>query len=172
TPYLGEELWNLLDGDGPLATARWPTPEYDVSEYCIERQLVASTLEDVRDITEVVDIDAPERIELVVAPAWKFRAYDLAREADPNEALVGRLMDEEAIRAHGEAAADYAATLADRQPGLEPVVDGDDELAILERARWLFADEFGADVTVRRARDEGDDLGRKAEPNRPAIHIE
>lgn len=165
-------MWNLLGEEGPLATASWPTPEYDVSDYQIERQLITSTLDDVREITEVVDIDAPDRIELVVAPDWKFRAYELAREADAGDPVVGRVMNDELVREHGDDAADYAAKLANRQPGLEPVVDGDRELAILERARWLLADEFDADVTVRRAGGAGDELGQKAAPNRPAIHIE
>ncbi|MDX1746571.1 MAG: class I tRNA ligase family protein, partial [Halobacteriales archaeon] len=169
-PFLGEELWNTLRGDGLVAEADWPVPERDVSEYRIERRLVQVTLEDVRDITEMVDIEEPAAIELVVAPDWKYQAYAIARDAEPGSAVVGQIMADDAVAAHGEAAADYAADLQDRQEGLPPVLSGERELTLLEQAAWLLDDEFGADVTVRRA-DGEDDLGKRARPGKPAIHI-
>jgi len=169
-PYLAEELWHLLEADGLVAEADWPESLRDVSDYRIERGLVRTTLADVRDITEVVDISDPERIELVVAEDWKYEAYRTAQSADPDAAIVGEIMADESMQAHGDAAADYATDLADRSKGLEPIVDGERELDVLQQAAWLFGDEFGAEVTVRRA-SEDDDLAKKARPNKPAIHI-
>ena len=169
-PFLGEELWNTLRGGSLVAEADWPVPERDVSAYRIERRLVQTTLEDVRDITEMVDIDDPEHIELVVAQDWKYRAYDIARAAEPGSAVVGQIMDDEVVAAHGEAAADFAADLQERQESLPPVLSGERELTLLEQAAWLLDDEFGADVTVRRASDD-DRLAGRARPGKPAIHI-
>jgi len=169
-PYLAEELWHLLDEEGLVVEADWPASLRDVEGYRIERQLVRTTLDDVRDITGVVDIDDPDHIEVVVAEAWKYEAYRIAQAADPDAAIVGEIMADELMRARGDAAADYAADLAGRSQGLEPIVDGEQELEVLSQAVWLFEDEFGAEVTVRRA-SEDDDLARKAKPNKPAIHI-
>ncbi|SEN40848.1 leucyl-tRNA synthetase [Halorientalis persicus] len=169
-PYLGEELWHLLGEEGLAASADWPTALHDVDDFRIERELVRNTLDDVRDITDVVDIADPEQIEIVVAQDWKYRAYQIAREADDDTAVVGQIMDDETVRDHGEAAADFAAALGERSAELEPTMAPDREREILEQAAWLFEDEFGAGVTVRQA-DDGDDLASKAEPNRPAIHI-
>jgi leucyl-tRNA synthetase len=169
-PFLAEELWHLLEEDGLVVEADWPESLRDVSGYRIERELVRTTLDDVRDITEVVDIRDPERIDIVVAEDWKYRAYRIAQQADPDDAIVGEIMSDERLQAHGDAAADYAADLADRSAGLEPIVDGEQELDVLQQAAWLFEDEFGAAVTVRRA-GEDDDLAAKAKPNKPAIHI-
>ena len=169
-PHLAEELWHMLDEDGLVATADWPASLRDVSAYRIERGLVRTTLDDVRDITEVVDITNPERIEIVVAEDWKYEAYRIAQDADPDDAIVGEIMGRESMQARGDAAADYATDLADRSTGLEPIVDGTQELDVLEQAAWLFEDEFGAEVTVRRASGD-DDLAEKAKPNKPAIHI-
>ncbi|MDS0278918.1 leucine--tRNA ligase [Halomicroarcula sp. S1AR25-4] len=169
-PYLAEELWHLLDEEGLVVESPWPESLRDVAEFRIERQLVRTTLDDVRDITDVVDIADPNEIEVVVAEDWKYRAYSIAQDADPGDAVVGEIMGEASIQAHGDAAADYAADLAEQGAGLEPVVDGDRELEVLSQAAWLFEDEFGADVTVRRA-DGDDELARKARPNKPAIHI-
>ena len=186
-PYLAEELWHVLGEDGLVAEADWPESLRDVESYRIERELVRTTLADVRDITEVVDISDPDHIELVVAADWKYEAYRTAQAADPDDgvgygqtssrtaelsddAIVGEIMGREPMQERGDAAADYVADLADRSEGLEPIVDGDRELGVLQQAAWLFEDEFGADVTVRRA-TEDDDLAGQARPNKPAIHI-
>ena len=169
-PFLAEEMWQLLDEDGLVAESRWPEPLRDVDDYRIERQVVRRTLDDVREITEVVDIEAPNEIELVVAADWKYRAYEIARESDPDDAIVGEIMADEDIKRHGDAAADFADRLADRGAGLEPIIDGERELDTLQQAAWLFEDEFGCDVIVRRAAPD-DDLAAKARPNKPAIHI-
>jgi leucyl-tRNA synthetase len=173
TPFLAEELWSMLGEEGLVAEARWPEPLQPVPDYRIERELVRRTLEDVRGITDVVGIDAPERIELVVAQEWKYRAYQIAREADPDAAVVGRIMADETVRDRGEAAADFAADVADEKPGLEPALAPETERALFEQAAWLFEEEFGADVVVRQATDDPDDaLARKARPDKPAIHID
>jgi len=166
-PHLAEELWSLLGTEGLVVAADWPAVEGDVDDYRIERQVVRDALADVREITDVAGIENPERIELATAPAWKYRARAIAREAAPDAAVVGRILDDPAVP-DDDAAADYAADLADRAPGLEPALEPDRELAVLEAAAWLFRDEFGAEVAVSRA--DHDDPA--AEPNTPAIQID
>ncbi|QPV62528.1 leucine--tRNA ligase [Halosimplex litoreum] len=170
-PYLGEEMWNLLETDGMVVEAEWPAVEETIDDYELERRLVDRTLDDVRDITEVVDIDDPDTIEIVVAEDWKYRAYEHVRGADPGDAVVGSALDDEAVGAGGDRAAEYLGELAGQAGALEPVLDAERELAVLDAAGWLFADEFGAEIEVRRAADD-DDLAGKAEPAKPAIHIE
>jgi leucyl-tRNA synthetase len=169
-PYLGEELWNRLDTEGLAVEADWPDPRDPVPDYGLERRLVERTLDDVRDITTVVDIDDPDEIEVVVAEPWKHRAYEFVREADPDEAVVAAALEDDLVATHRERAGEYLADLVERGAGLEPVLDADRELAVLESAAWLLEDEFGADVAVRAA-DPDDDLADSAEPARPAIHI-
>ncbi|QLH79086.1 leucine--tRNA ligase [Halosimplex rubrum] len=170
-PYLGEEMWNLLDTDGMVVEAEWPAVDDAVEDYELERRLVDRTLDDVRDITEVVAIDDPGTIEIVAAEGWKYRAYEHVRAADPGDAVVGSALDDDAVGEQGDRAAEYLGELADRAGALEPVLDAERELAVLEAASWLFADEFGADIEVRRASPD-DDLAGKAEPGKPAIHID
>ena len=169
-PYLAEELWHLLDEEGLVAEARWPEALRDVEHYRIERELVRTTLGDVRDITEVVDIADPEEIEIVVAEDWKYEAYRIARQLDPEDAIVGEIMARDTVAQHDDAAAEYAGELASEGAGLEPIVDGERELQVLQQAAWLFTEEFGARVSVRKAGPD-DALAENARPNKPAIHI-
>jgi leucyl-tRNA synthetase len=169
TPYLGEEMWNLLRGDGIVAHADWPEPAGDVEAYDIERRLVRTLREDVRDIFDVANITDAEEIDIAVAPDWKYRAHEIARSADEDEALVGEIMGEADIRSHGDAAQSYAEDLAQRGQALERILPPTEEYNLLDRASWLLRDEFDAEVTVRRA-EEGE-TARKARPGKPAVHI-
>ena len=168
-PYLAEELWSTLDGEGLIAAADWPAPLQSIPDYRVERELVRTTLADVREITEVVDITDPDGIELIVAPDWAYRVYETARNVVPDGPVVGTVMEDDGVPGT-DAAADYAADLADRSGGFEPVLSPDRERTVLEQATWLFTDEFGADVTVRQADPDGEHA-RTARPNKPAIHI-
>ncbi|MEF8784661.1 MAG: leucine--tRNA ligase [Haloarculaceae archaeon] len=170
TPYLGEELWNMLRGDGLVAHADWPEPEHPVDAYDIERRLVRNLRADVRDIFDVAGIDDAEEIEVVVAPEWKYRAYDIARAADESDALVGKIMTDEEIQAHGSQAQSYAEDLQSRRKQLEPTLSRDEEFDLLDRAAWLLRDEFGAAVSVRQA-EADDERASKARPGKPAVHI-
>jgi leucyl-tRNA synthetase len=168
-PYLAEECWHRLDEPGLVAAADWPNPLRPAEDHRLERQLVRSTREDVREILGVVDIDAPDSIELVVAQDWKYAAYERARGIDLDVSLVDALVGSDGVP-RSESAAEFLADLDERRPGLEPVVDGERERELLQSAAWLVEDEFGASVTVRRA-EADDDLAARARPNRPAIYI-
>ncbi|MWV39106.1 leucine--tRNA ligase [Natrialba sp. INN-245] len=174
-PHLGEELWNKLRGEGLVVEADWPEPRTEPSNYASERRLVERTLEDVRDIVDVADIDEPQRIELVVAPAWTYRvAAVLTEEADGDvnvPSVVDRVSVGDLETPSRETVATVVGTLLDRasKGGMDQPLTFDDERTLLERARWLVADEFGADVVVRCA--EGSET-TKARPGKPAIRID
>ncbi|PSP84553.1 leucine--tRNA ligase [Halobacteriales archaeon QS_6_64_34] len=165
-PHVGEELWERLDGAGLIAEADWPAAEAP-ADYDTERRLVENTREDVRDIVDTVGIEDPQTITLAVAPAWKHEVVDVAREADN---VVPAVMQNEELRRYGEAAADFAKTLAGRAT-FDEHLPPERELAALERAAWLIEREFGAEVVVQSAEAAGDSLASKAEPGRPAIDI-
>jgi leucyl-tRNA synthetase len=167
TPYLAEELWNLLRGDGIVAEADWPAPEHDVDPET-ERRVVERLRDDVRDIFEVADITDADRIEIAVAPEWKYRAYEIARESDVRDALVGTIMEDERMREVGGPAQEYATQLQKRSQQLPPVLGAETERNLLDRAAWLLRDEFETEVVVERAEGE---RARKANPGKPAIYV-
>ncbi len=167
-PHVAEECWDALEGEGFVAEADWPEPERD-ADYEAERGLVENTREDVRHIVDVADIENPEAIEIVVAPAWKHRALDIAIESDGD--VIGDVMADEELRERGEAAADYAKDLAAEHQSLTGALAPENEFAALERAEWLFEREFGADIRLEHAEEASNELVRKATPGRPAIQV-
>ena len=170
-PYLGEEMWNMLRGDGLVAATAWPEPDSAVEQGDVERRIVEQLRDDVRDIVDVASITNPQEIDVVLAPEWKYTAHDIARAADETDALVGKIMGRESMQSVGTAAQEYAAELQNRQQELRPTLSPAAELELLERASWLLEDEFETTVRVRRADLNGEFAG-KAKPGKPAIHIE
>jgi leucyl-tRNA synthetase len=81
-------------------------------------------------------------------------------------------MSDEDLQRHGNEAADFAKDLAGNAEAIDEQLSPDGELAALERAAWLLRDEFGADVEIQSAEEADGSLVSKAEPGRPAIHIE
>jgi leucyl-tRNA synthetase len=168
-PHVAEEVWALLDGEGLLAEAEWPEAGLP-ADYEVASRLVENTREDVRDIVETVGIEDPEAVTMVLAPEWKRRAHELARESDADN-LVGALMGHDEIRERGDAGASFAKDLQAEREALGEVLAPAEERAALERAAWLFEDEFDADVTVKSAEEADDDVVADARPGRPGIRI-
>jgi leucyl-tRNA synthetase len=169
-PHVGEEVWERLGGEGLLAEAEWPDATLP-EDYDVASRLVEDTREDVRDIVDTVGIEDPETITLAVAPEWKTRAHELARDSDADN-LIGDLMGHDEIREQGDAAASFAQDLQTEREALADVLAPEAEVAALERAAWLIEEEFGAEVVVQSAEEADDDLAGKASPGRPAIDIE
>jgi len=87
-PHLAEELWETLDREGFVVEAEWPTATVDRETVERRRRLVANTREDVRDIiVEVAGIEDPERIDVVVAPDWKYDALSIAIDSDADNLI-------------------------------------------------------------------------------------
>jgi len=169
-PHLAEELWETLGRDGFVAEAEWPSASVDRDTVERRRRLVANTREDVRDIVEVAGIDDPERIDVVVAPDWKYDALSIATDSDADN-LISELMAESHIRERGDAAAAYGQDLQTNREALRETLGGDAEYDALRAAAWLIKREFDAPVRVERAADADESVVQKAEPGRPAIDI-
>ncbi|SFR33884.1 leucine--tRNA ligase [Halorubrum sodomense] len=169
-PHLAEELWETLGREGFVAEAEWPTASVDRDTVERRRRLVTNTREDVRDIIDVAGIEDPERIDVVVAPDWKYDALAIAIDSDADN-LISELMAESHIRDQGDAAASYGQDLQANREALRETLGGDAEYDALRAAAWLIEREFDAPVRVERAADADESVLSKAEPGRPAIDI-
>ncbi|WP_247003119.1 leucine--tRNA ligase [Halosolutus gelatinilyticus] len=170
-PHLAEELYETLGNDEFVVEAPWPTARIDRDSVEKRRKLVENTREDVRQIVDVAGIEDPKRIDVVVAPEWKYDALEIAIESDADN-LIGELMGESHIREHGDAAASYGQDLQAEREALSMTLGPDDEHAALESAAWLLEREFDAPVRVVRADAVDESVLKNAEPGRPAIEIE
>ncbi|GAB3415262.1 leucine--tRNA ligase [Haloparvum alkalitolerans] len=185
-PHLAEELYADLaeadaaavggaadeSGDAPefVLDADWPTASVDREAAEMRRRLVENTREDVRQIVDVAGIEDPERVDVVVAPEWKYDALAIAIESDADN-LISELMQEAHIREQGDAAAAYGQDLQAEREALSETLPPEAEHDALEAAAWLIEREFDAPVRVLTADEADDAVANKADPGRPAIDI-
>ncbi len=173
TPFICEQLWEEMNGEGFVSQAKYP--EVHEGELDKETELIEETVknleEDVKNVMDLADIDQPKKIKLFIAPEWKRKAYEIARETEGN--IVKEIMKEEEIKKHGEDAAGYGQYLQKNQHELEDmIVSEDKELSAVEDASDYLEERFNAEVEVKKASESSEDKADKATPMKPAILIE
>jgi len=187
TPHLCEELWELLGRGGFVSKAPWPA--FDESKLDVEaelaEELVASTVEDVRNILGVLKLK-PVTAYLYVASRWKWEAYrelaELALKGVDQGSALRELMSKPELRSRGREAAEfirkaYAALLeASAEERYKRSLVKLDELIVLKEASSFLESELGLRVVVYSEDDPSkhDPKGRSraALPMRPAIYLE
>ncbi len=180
-PFLANELHERLTGT-PADEAGWPAvdPALQDENIIVQEQVIQRAYDDVRDIVDVTGTD-PDVIRLYAAADWKREVFEVVVEdsEDPG-AIMGRLMEDEAMRERGEAVNELVQTLVEETRGYDETESRTlletDETELLSASADFLADMFDASVEVYEESDPDvvDPAGRRdaAIPFRPAIHIE
>ncbi|HIH00494.1 TPA: leucine--tRNA ligase [Thermoplasmata archaeon] len=184
-PHLAEELWERL-GMGPfICDVQLPEPELSETARTEEAKemLISSLADDVSEILKVTSLQ-PERIVLMVAPAWKHRMLEAAMASSERTVDIGSLIKETMASAPQEARKEIPAFAKEVANEVSRMPESErksprlavDELGALERAGQFFSGQFGCEVLVFSADDPSrvDPKGRArhARPGRPAVYVE
>jgi leucyl-tRNA synthetase len=80
-PHVCEEMWSKLGYKNFVSIAEWPKYERKLvnKKSEMKEELLKTTLEDIREIEKITKIK-PSKISIIIAPAWKFRVYNLLRK--------------------------------------------------------------------------------------------
>ncbi|MBI4020228.1 MAG: leucine--tRNA ligase [Candidatus Aenigmarchaeota archaeon] len=170
-PHTCEELWEMQGNSGLASLAAWPEadPKAISEEAEMAEGLVGKTVGDVNEIIKIVG-KKPREIKVYCSPAWKYRAYEIARKMDDRSGLIKELMKNEEIRKQGNNAVKYAESLR-KLGALKGILPERDEFDALKGAEKFFSKEFGCGVSVIRAGESGSEKALRAEPGKPGIEI-
>jgi leucyl-tRNA synthetase len=175
TPHICEELWSKLGNNGFVAESEWPEVDEDLIDEEVEHeyQLFENTVEDIREIAEMVD-DFNE-IKIIVADEWKrelFRKMVKVIDERPEfgEAM-GRLVS--GRENHADQIKSYLQDYMD-SPGELPenIYSDERELEVLRENSSYIQNEFGAEVSFELEKNSAEEKASRAEPGRPAIILE
>jgi leucyl-tRNA synthetase len=174
-PHLAEEFWEVLGNQSFVSLESWPEPDESKIDLAAEAAegMAQDVLHDVRGILELVRIENPKRITLIVAEDWIYGFMKKLKQAlettyNPGE-LIRATMDKE----HGKEISKLVPRLVkDRAKIPDIVTSQQEELAALEQDKKVFAEEFGADIIVVKAEDIDNPKARNALPGKPAILVE
>ncbi|MFC6952502.1 leucine--tRNA ligase [Halorubellus litoreus] len=181
TPFMANELHEELAGE-PAEDAAWPAvdDEFVDESVLVEERLVEDLTADVNDIVDVTDTD-PDVIRVYAAAEWKYDVLDTVREVGSNVGQVmSEVMSDPDLREKGNTVNDLAQDLVEfvRERDAESLdaLESVDERSVYEAAADFLGREFDADVEVYA--EDGDDVvdpadkADRAQPYRPAVHIE
>ncbi len=169
TPHLCEEIWHEEGNSTFIIDEPFPTPNTELINDKIEmaEKYLQDVLEDMAKIKKVIKIE-PTKVELVVAPEWKYLAYQEALKDKKN--LMKRLMSQEEFKKHGKIASKYILKLQ-KQPTIQHLrLDRKEEIDVLNDAKGYIEKIHQCQVIVKIAEEATDNpRAELAEPNRPAI---
>ncbi|ELY79512.1 leucine--tRNA ligase [Natrinema gari] len=175
-PFITNELYEQLTGE-PVEDASWPTvnEKFDDERAKLQEELIRDLTDDIRDIERVTDTD-PDTITLALADKWKHEVFETVVAADfETNAAMEELMTTDETRKRGDAVSDLVSQFVDRFRGRDEaelaLLTDINERDVYESAVEFLANEFGASVQIDGG-DVPDADAEKADPFRPAVHIE
>jgi len=178
-PFIAEEAWESLGEKGFICKAGWPKPDFSKISAKAKQseELVKNTINDIKQIKELTGISNPKKINIYIAPQWKWKAMRIAVEACAKKpdygALIKALMSDSEIRAKGklvEAFAKQAFKVA-KDFKLEQSIN---ELELFSSNKDFFVAEFGCNVEIIMPKEDEETSAKsaKAFPGKPAILVE
>ena len=188
-PFVCEEIWESMRGDGFIAQTRWPEYDQSLVDAVAEEAeaLVRNTLDDTLNVVRATKI-SPKRIFYYYAAEWKWEvlrrvAEDMAKETFSIKAFVADLLRRPEFRGRAREVSTFVVGLVEqlreipeeRRAAILKLSSAKEREAI-ESARGFLSKELGAEAAVQSEEDASryDPRGRakEARPLRPAIYIE
>ncbi len=176
TPHICEELWDELGlGEGFVSLAEWPEADRNLVDEEVEkaRELVENTVNDVREVAEIVgEFDS---IKIIVAEDWKRELFiemeELVEQRPEFGEAISKLVEDR--ERHAEWIKDTLQEYFDTPGELpEAVFSSEKEKEILEENAGFIEEEFEASVEIEHESESDEQKASRAEPGRPAIVME
>ncbi len=179
TPHVAEEMWEKLGNKELISLSSWPT--FDESKIDAQAEAGEEVLNeltsDIRRVLELIKVDSPKKITLIVSAQWKYRLYSLLKEEMEKtrdvKALLQICMGEEELRKFGKDISKIIPSVVKDPSKLPSMVLGQEkELENITRAAADLREVFGAEVVIEVAEQSAQAKAKNASPGKPAIVVE
>lgn len=170
-PHIAEELWEKLGRQGFVSMEQWPeVTEKDIDLAALQGEAVVSSIvDDIKQVLKIVGKPA-KMINVYLAPGWKYKAYDIARNFKDKKTLIPELMKHDDIKQNGQQAAKYAQDLM-KKFDMPEKLSVQQEEEIVKSASAFLQKQFNAAVNVRHAEGSTSPKAQRAEPGKPGIEL-
>ncbi len=178
SPHIAEDLWEKIGGSGFVSLASWPVAD----ESRIDREadaineMVDTTISDIRSVLELIDMQKPGKITLIVSASWKYdflkRLKELLKTTKDAGQIQKQLMSTD-LKKHGKDISKMLPKMVkdfSRIP--EVILDEKTELEAYKAAEDRIKEAYDAELVVVSEEVASDPKARQAMPKKPAIVLE
>lgn len=174
TPHLSEELWEKLGNKPFISMEKWPKYDSKKIDATIEAQeaVIDKTIADVRSVLQLIKVEKPKKISLIVSAAWKYDVFKKIKAKMDETRNIGEIIKSVMDKDHGKEISQLVPRLV-KNPALLPIeiIDQDKEIKGLQQGQEAIAKEFGCEVEIVKAEDSKESKAGNAMPSKPAIIV-
>ncbi len=173
-PHLTEELWHELGNKSFISLESWP--KYNEKKINLElevsEELVNNTISDLKYVVNLVKIQNPKQITLIISPKWKYEMFTKVKkllETTRNMGDIIRELMKTDLKQYAKEISKIVPKLIEKQP--DTILNQEKELKIFKENKELIEKEFNCKVIIELAEKSKDPKANNAQPSKPAILI-
>ncbi len=178
TPHMTEDIWEMLGKEGYLSLDDWPTYDeaYLTDENHFKWILMANTIDDIKNIKQVLNKENIDQIRLIIAEEWKFRFYEkllhLLEKKRNQQEILKELMSQDEFRSHGKFISNMVNLIL-KNIGKYPEfsLTQKEEYSFFSDIKPILEDKFEATLNIVLEEDSNKKKASKSLPGRPSILI-
>ncbi|MCK5040188.1 MAG: leucine--tRNA ligase [Candidatus Aenigmarchaeota archaeon] len=171
TPHLAEECNEMLGNKNYMSVRGWSVLNDKFIDYELIKKydFIDSVIEDINEVRKIVRGDL-KKVNLYIAPEWKYFAFNKAVGVEDKAQLFGVLMGEDRVKKYGKEAADYIKYMQ-KNPPLKKA-DRKSEWDILKEEVAYVSKCVGLEIKVLDSVEfEGNLKAGRAQPGKPGIEL-
>jgi len=177
TPFICEELWEMIGFKGFASLAKWPKYDKTMIDEKAEgsEEILDNIKKDIAYILSLIKIEKPKKLTLFVSEKWKYKFFKELKKEIEKTRDVSTIIKAIMPRFKGNSKdVSKLIPLIVKNPSRIPSVifDQDTELNTLKNSKKLFEDEFKSSVEIIKAEDSKQAKARNAMPGKPAVLVE
>jgi len=177
TPFICEELWEMIKGKGFISLAEWPKYDESMIDEKAEssEELLDNVRKDIAYLLNLIKIAKPKKLTLFVSEKWKYKFFkELKKEIEKTRDI--KFIMKAIMPKFKENSKDVSKLipLIVKNPGRIPkvILDQNTEFNVLQNSKKLFEDGFKCIVEIIKAEDSEQAKAKNAMPGKPAIVVE
>ena len=182
TPHLAEELNELFRKKFNLeqkmvSVSSWPKIQKEKINKKIEYSLdfVEKIKKDIRDILELINLDKPKEIKLIISPKWKYKFYKILKneikKTRKAKELIPKFMINDLKKYGKDIIKLISNCLNDESKIPQVILDQEEEIKLVKSFSDELKEEFESEISIDSAEECNDPKSKNAKPSKPAILI-
>ena len=178
-PHICEEIWEAIGKKGFISEADWP--KFDLKkineEASASEEGISTLIADIRKVMELIKIDKPKNIKLIISPKWKYDFFSLIKGEIENTRNVGELikkcMANNELKKYGKDISKIIPSII-KDPSKMPkvILSQKKEMEGLKNSISDIKDKFNSEVALSVAEESNEQKAKIASPGKPTILIE